>query len=102
MLAAAVTRKQSNGGGAVRVIVHSADMINYCRSIAPELDRRDFVPLSPKAIATQLRGLRRDQVFIDHAVWELNHWRDLEALDRELRLMPRSAEPQVTAETPAP
>jgi hypothetical protein len=93
MLEQAFLRKQANGGTAVRVIVHSSQMIHYCRSIAPQLATRDFVVLA-RDISRRLRGLTREQVFIDHAVWELGEQGSLDNLAAELHFMRRSPDPQ--------
>lgn len=87
MLNQALLRKTSNGGARIMIVVHNARMISYCRAIAPALERRDFitvggVPTHSFERTAHLVG--RENIFVDHTVWEVIDGRTAALLDRVL------------------
>jgi hypothetical protein len=87
MLQQAVLRKTSNGGTRILIVVHSGRMISYCRAIAPSLERRDFITINgvpTVSFERQAYSVGRENVFVDHTVWEVIDGRTAAMLDRVL------------------
>jgi hypothetical protein len=87
ILEQALLRKTSNGGTRILIIVHSPNMISYCRRLVPALERRDFitvggVPAHSFERTAHLVG--RQNIFVDHTVWEVIDDRTAALLDRVL------------------
>jgi hypothetical protein len=79
----------------VLVVVHSGEMIHYARHLA----RREGLQLHPHSFVTpaaamnRMSGVDRDNIFIDHYVYELHsgetYNRTFAAFFRELALLQR-------------
>lgn len=92
MLADAI-RQHDETGRAIRIIIRDANHERYMKRIAEDRFGRRLGPhtfissQNPRDLDRQLRGIYREDVFIDHAVWERNDERVLQRLDGELGLL---------------